>query len=65
MSLETGVGAIVGINTGGGALCLFNLYLPAVLLMPDPGRPLPSYSKLPVGPLDLTKHRSLQMVSRI
>ena len=51
-----------GDNTGGGALYLFNLYLPAVLLMPDPDRLLPSYSELPLGPLDLTKHRSLCFV---
>ena len=59
MSLETGIGATVVDDTGGGAICSCSSYAPSVLLMPDAGVPRPSYRKLPLGPPDLTKHRSL------
>lgn len=47
-----------GGKRGGGALGSCSSYLPSVLLVSDPGEPLPSYSELPLGPPDLTKYGS-------
>lgn len=58
VSLETDIGVIVVENVGVGALGSCSSYLPSVLLVSDPGEPLPSYSELPLGPPDLTKYGS-------
>lgn len=44
-------------DPGVWAICSGSLLVPSVLCMPDLGVPLPAYSELLLGPLDLKKHR--------